>query len=228
VSIDQAPESLADTSCSFVYPIIHGFAKRGKRTLTMMETLERGFMQLPTAQLKQIVEGNEGDFDVLHSVFVELLFRKRKLARELRSKVSERLAELEEQYFPWPSTEAQIGEKGLDDSFFHYSQGLLGFMGYRVGASGIGAARRQELLHSVYVGRLPSLNSKSYMAEWGLPQTKERLRKIAESIAAFVRNAKRRQRRELSRAISQWEADLEFLKRAYYVGKYDFGWPDTN
>ena len=112
--------------------------------------------------------------------------------------------------------------------FFQYRQGLLRFLGYRVGASGVGALQRQELLRSVYNGPLPSLNSKEYMEEWGKPTTGGRLRKIAESIAAFVRNAKRRDARRLSIAITEWEADLAYLKSRFYDGHYDFTWPDTN
>jgi hypothetical protein len=65
------------------------------------------------------------------------------------------------------------------------------------------------------------------MAEWGAPSTGPRLRKMVESLAAFARNAKRRDARRLSVAIAEWESDLDYLKRTYYVGRYDFVWPDT-
>lgn len=32
----------------------------------------------------------------------------------------------------------------------------------------------------------------------------------------------------LERAIGEWEADLQFLHDAYYVGKFTFEWPETD
>ena len=48
---------------------------------------------------------------------------------------------------------------------------------------------------------------------------------MAESIAAFARNAKRRRQINLNDAIGEWEADLEFLYEEYYVGHFHFAWP---
>lgn len=199
----------------------------------MVISTERPYIQLRTAQLQQIVEEGQGDFDLMHVVFVELLFRERRAARELRNAVGDRLAEMEKlaaleaKYFKWPTTDAPGGDGEVDDSFFQYHQGLLGFVGYRVGASGVSAPQREDLLDSVYANPLPPLNSREYMAEWGAPSTGVRLRKMAESIAAFTRNAKRRNARRLWTAISEWEADLAYLKNTYYICHYDFIWPDT-
>jgi hypothetical protein len=190
-------------------------------------SVDRPHIQLLTAQLRELVEEKAHDFDVLHGVFVELLFRERRAARELRKVVGDRLSVLEIGYFQWPTTEAPEGPGQLDDSYFQYQQGLLGFIGYRVGASGVGATQRQDLLDSVYLGPLPLLNSKDYMAEWGHPSTGNRLKKIAESIAAFARNAKRRDDQRMSTAIAEWEADLNYLKATYYVSRYQFPWPET-
>lgn len=187
----------------------------------------RPYIQLRTAKLTELVESSLHDFDVLHSVYVELLYRERRAARELRKEVSERLASLEKQYFQWPTTEASGGVKELDDSYFQHQQGLLGFVGYRVGANGVGASQRQDLLDSVYLDQLPSLNSKEYMSEWGEPSTDTRLKKIAESIAAFTRNAKRRNPQLMSVAISEWESDLSYMKDKYYTHNVYFVWPDS-
>ena len=195
--------------------------------MNLFPSVERAYIKLRTAELRQLVEESEPTYDLLHDVFVALLFRERRAARELLTVVADRLTALEKGYFKWPTTDAPVGNGEVDDSFFQYRQGLLRFLGYRVGASGVGALQRQELLRSVYNGPLPSLNSKEYMEEWGKPTTGGRLRKIAESIAAFVRNAKRRDARRLSIAITEWEADLAYLKSRFYDGHYDFTWPDT-
>lgn len=195
----------------------------------MPTLVDRPYIQLPTAELRELVERSGRDFDLLHTVYVELLFRERRAAGELRETVAYRLNELQNEYFRWPTTQAPLGDGEVDDAHFQYHQGLLGFVGYRVGAFGVSAVQRRELLDSVYSGPLPSLNSQEYMADWGAPQTSTRLRKIAASIAAFARNAKRRNPGRLLEAISEWEADLAYLKAQYYDNRFDhvFVWPET-
>lgn len=187
----------------------------------------RPHIQLRTAQLKELVESSAHDCDILHTIYVELLFREKRAAKELREQVSESLKVLSTKYFVWPSTDAQLGDGQIDDSYFQYHQGLLGFMGYRVGESGIGQTQRHDLLDAVYSGRLPTLNSKEYMSEWGEPSTGQRLKKVAESIAAFVRNAKRRNPQRMSLAISEWESDLSYMKERYYRHSLNFIWPNA-
>jgi hypothetical protein len=65
-----------------------------------------------------------------------------------------------------------------------------------------------------------------YMAEWGTPSSATQRRKMEESIAAFTRNAKRRAFPKLAVTITEWEGDLEYLRKVYYVGRYDFNWPN--
>jgi hypothetical protein len=48
---------------------------------------------------------------------------------------------------------------------------------------------------------------------------------MAETIASFVRNAKRRRDAHMGSAIKDWEADLEFLYFGYYVDRFHFAWP---
>ena len=56
----------------------------------------------------------------------------------------------------------------------------------------------------------------------------QRLRKLAETIAALTRNAKRRRDSIMATAIEHWEQDLEFLYYEFYVEKFYFGWPTTD
>jgi hypothetical protein len=48
---------------------------------------------------------------------------------------------------------------------------------------------------------------------------------MAETIAALARNAKRRADVGMEGAIEDWEDDLDFLFRAFYRGRFRFGWP---
>lgn len=106
---------------------------------------------------------------------------------------------------------------------------MLRFLGYHVGHQGVEPEARKQLLSRVFRGDLPPFHSPRYMAEWGKPQSALRLRKIAESIAAFARNNKRRHDPSLDQAIADWEADLEFLYDEFYAGyfHFDFHWPST-
>ena len=60
----------------------------------------------------------------------------------------------------------------------------------------------------------------------GRPRSSVRLKKMAESIATFCRNGKRRAR-SMELAVVEWEQDLEWLRVTYYVGRFRFEWPST-
>lgn len=128
-------------------------------------------------------------------------------------------------YFPWPTTDAPDGVGG-GVAFEWQEIGMLSYLGYHVGTTSLlTAAHRTRLLGHVFLMRLPPLNGLAYMRSWGSPDTGPRLRKIAEALAAFARNAKRRKNPNLAEAIRQWEADLSFLRSAHYAGRFDFLWP---
>jgi hypothetical protein len=132
-----------------------------------------------------------------------------------------------DEFFNWPSTEA-IGGNGKLMLPQSVSDGMLSYLDYRVGRqNGEVASIRQSILCRVFEGHLPPVFTTDYMSSWGVPKSAARLRKIAESIAAFTRNAKRRRDYEMDDAISDWESDLGFLYERYYVGHFSFGWPIT-
>jgi len=129
-------------------------------------------------------------------------------------------------YFPWPTTDAPNG--GGDVKAGDWQEiGMLSYLGYHVGVtSALSTAQRRRLLIHVFNMRLPPLNGVAYMRSWGTPETGPRLKKIAEAIAAFARNAKRRRNPRLAEAIRQWEDDLMYLRRVLYIGRFDgFTWP---
>lgn len=134
-----------------------------------------------------------------------------------------------EESFDWPTTAILPSQKALHGDHFEYQEGVLRFLGYRVGFSGLSKRRRRAVLRYAYGGQLPQVGSEDYMLEWGSPSTGARLKKMAHSIAAFARNGKRNERQDMSKAVDHWVADLAWLKSDYYDGRYDgqFQWPDT-
>ena len=102
-------------------------------------------------------------------------------------------------------------------------------MGYGVGRkAALSADRRRAILAYVFMGRLPPVNDSHYMQEWGRPKSNRRLRKLANSLAAFARNARRKKSSSWNHAIANWEADLAHLKKRYYDRRLrDWKWPET-
>ncbi len=131
-------------------------------------------------------------------------------------------------FFRWPSTKAPISAYGYEGDFYFYKEGVLHFVGYIVGKEGENMPRRQAILNCVFHNRLPNVDSPEYMKEWGEPKTPHRLKKLADCIAAFTRNAKRNSGGDYSQAIREWETDLQYLYDKYYVGEFDFAWPETS
>lgn len=103
---------------------------------------------------------------------------------------------------------------------------MLAFLGYRVGLTkGLSERSRVQILDVAFGSPLPPINGPDYMREWGTPKSAARLKKLADSLAAFARNAKRNSSTSLESAIADWEHDLEYLYYQYYVGKFRFAWP---
>ncbi|WP_447909501.1 hypothetical protein [Brevundimonas bullata] len=126
--------------------------------------------------------------------------------------------------FQWPSTEASVGHLGLDIQMGP-ATGILAALGYRVGQAGAPLKQRRQILDFTFTEDLPPIDSAAYMRSWGEPNSGPRLQKLAESLAAFARNAKRREVYALKTAILQWQDDLQYLHDRYYIGHFGFNWP---
>ena len=102
----------------------------------------------------------------------------------------------------------------------------MGLSGYHVGATrGRPEKQRRRILNSIFLkDDLSDVDDRTYSALWGPPMTSKRLQKLAESIAAFARTAKRSPN-DLGQAIEEWEGDLEYLKATFYDRWGDFPWP---
>jgi hypothetical protein len=131
-------------------------------------------------------------------------------------------------FFVWPSTAATVGDASLG-SIGAPKRGMLAALGYHVGVTkGLPAPVRQFLLDEMFAMHLPLVHSQSYTREWDDPSTPGRLRKMADTIASLVRNAKRRSHGAQTRMQFEWEDDLNYLYRSYYLGLFSFGWPDPD
>ena len=134
----------------------------------------------------------------------------------------------QDDFFKWPSTDAPGGDGSIAADGW-VQEGVLASLEYRVGkTSDLSAPLRQAILSKVFAGVIPPAFPRAYLDQWGEPGSALRLRKIAESIAAFARNAKRRSDGRLDQAISDWESDLEYLYFEFYVERFGFGWPSTH
>lgn len=135
------------------------------------------------------------------------------------------IAEADPRAFPWPTTKAPKGKSGLDSGNWHLI-GMLSYLGYRVGATaGVSVGIRHQILDICFDAPLPPINGMDYMRSWGPPGTTVRLRKLANELASFARNGKRKRNANLSNAVADWEADLKYLYQHYYVGRFRFSWP---
>lgn len=189
--------------------------------------VNRPYIDKLNLELRQFARENWDNLSILAEILVELLFRRKKLAIDLRGHVVERLIEIQMESFNWPSTEVILGSGSLANVDWPKA-GLLSFMGYRTGLKGSVEESRREILDFMYTKNVPNVISVEYMKKWGKPNTGKRLLQLARSLANFVKNEKRNNPITYMVSITEREADLEYLKRKYYIGRYDFTWPRTN
>ena len=190
-------------------------------------TQKRPYTQFDFDELKRIADAEWSNVQILNKLHHELEFRSRKKAQFLRERIVQRLIQLQGSQFVWPTTIATTGSQNLPSDVFKYEEGLLKQCGYKVGASGLPESQRRQILDSVFLQPLAFVDDTTYLSEWGEHNTSRRLQKLAESIAAFTRNAKRRNTSSFNKAVQDWESDLAYLKRTYYDGRFYFQWPRT-
>jgi len=137
---------------------------------------------------------------------------------------------LSEWGFDWPQTTIvpSRGLPGTDDGDpgSWPKVGLLRHLGYGVGAKGVSRSERRQILRNVFTKSVPNVLSLDHMAEWGKPNTRTRLQKLANSIASFAKIQKRKECPS-DEAIKNWEDDLAWLKETFYHAKFTFSWPST-
>ncbi len=188
---------------------------------------QRSYIKCHIDELERIAVSEWNNTTVLSEIHDELEFRSRKKAFDLRKRIASRLTQLQDALFTWSTTISNPGLQSLSSDVFKYEEGLLRQYGYKVGMNGLSESERWEILDTVFLRPL-QMDDAAYSSEWGEPRSAKRLQKLAESIAAFTRNAKRRRRGSLSKAIQDWETDLAYLKRTYYNNRFSFQYPRTS
>lgn len=187
---------------------------------------------LPKRTVKEILQMQQNAFVVLDSV------EKRKMHNEARRLLKAINKEFIRRYrgkpqgdgyFHWPNTDTGLEGEGFLSETGWVTDGVLSYYGYRVGITdGKSASLRRIILDEVFSGVIPPVFATHYLYQWGAPNSASRLRKMAEALASFSKNAKRRDALKLACAIKDWEEDLEFLYFKYYVDRFHFGWPKTS
>ena len=130
-------------------------------------------------------------------------------------------------WFSWPATDAQPSNQKLGDVDWP-QEGMLSYLGYHVGETQPTPSEvRRRILEYAFECDLPPINGLAYFEAWGEPRSTKRLNKLANTLAAFTRNAKRKDA-STAKAINDWESDLCFLHKKYYTDLFHFGWPDTS
>jgi hypothetical protein len=115
----------------------------------------------------------------------------------------------------WPPEAVATRGHALSGTVFSHEQGMLSFMGYRVGAgSELTTMQRRAILTYIFMGDLPTVTSTSYTKEWGAPRSRRRLLKLKNTLMALIRNAQRRAG-SMRIAIQEWQEDLQFVHEAF-------------
>lgn len=131
-------------------------------------------------------------------------------------------------FFQWPSTIAWLGD-GCFDFEKDLESGVLSTFGYSVNQEdNLDEATRLRLLDEIFHVNLPPVFYPQTLTDWDDPASAGRLRKMANCLAAFSRNAKRRIHRDLSLAVEKWETDLRYLRHRYYIEHFGFDWPRSD
>ena len=111
------------------------------------------------------------------------------------------------------------GKKFADESPVHK-------LGYVVGkVAGLPEKARRRVLADAYTGKLPKVHSAEYMATWGTPGSRIRLRRMANHLATFARLWQNEP--NFDTAVDHWRSDLDWLHGEFYEPWMRFRWPES-
>lgn len=115
----------------------------------------------------------------------------------------------------WPSTYAQPANPHHGIAFDAEDHGLLSHFGYHVGKKAPSQARRREAILKALRQPLSNTDfSDTYVLDCGPPNSQQRLQKIINALAAFIRNGKRRGPGH-QLAVEHWQQDLDWLEESF-------------
>ena len=127
--------------------------------------------------------------------------------------------------FPWPEfNPTDEGEGGGEWDSVEETPLLK--LGYHAGRThSLSPTTRHNFLSEAFSGELPFAESDEYMAEWGAPGSRKRLRRLAWHLAFLIRN--RRKNPSQTYAVNDWEDDLKWLHEQYFKPIMRFSWPGS-
>ena len=115
----------------------------------------------------------------------------------------------------WPRQAIASRTEALSDKVFPCEQGMLSFMGYKVGAgSTLTIMDRRQILVYVWLGPLPTVIDVDYTQQWGTAGSRRRLMKLKNTLMSFIRNAQRRSG-NMHIAIHEWQEDLQYIHESF-------------
>ena len=181
-----------------------------------------------TQELREQARANADDPRALLEILRDLTTWSDEEIAEMQRDIIDQVTRQLETSFPWPETDAPTGDGSVDPGEWP-EIGLLGKLGYSVGKGGKGKYRRRAILRKAFQADASEwLPVKEQAEQWAKPKSPARLQKIANSLAAFARNARKKDDPSLETAISHWEADLTHLKEQFYDEQYSFEWPNLS
>lgn len=212
-------------------------------------TRKRPYIRLTQVQLTALYQKVKSDLPQLTDLVYELQFRAC-VDKPFKAQALEQLLRLKAQQpapappptstpvtlvttepgFPFPSSDiVQTRIKLMAHRFAGKSWhevGLLKASGYVVGSSeGKKTDERWRILNWVFLcDELKGVDDPYYAEEWGTPKSSLRLQKMANSLAAFARNAQRSPN-DMRVAIKEWKEDLDYLYHTFYTQWHKFPWP---
>jgi hypothetical protein len=132
--------------------------------------------------------------------------------------------------FNWPSPVFHGGRCGVIEGSDWMAEGLLKHLGYTVGITrGLPEPERHRILDRAMAANLNLDGQNRFGSDWGNAGEKNRLHKLAQSIAKFIVLHRGRENADsYETAIEQWESDLAWLRERYYRDWMKFRWPQTH
>ena len=91
--------------------------------------------------------------------------------------------------------------------------GVLRAIGYQVGNEGVDPKIRHWLLEYAMQGVLPPIKDRSYMEEWGEPESKKRFYKVKRVIEYLIEDHSNPN--IFDKALRDWQKDLDYLDKKW-------------
>lgn len=146
--------------------------------------------------------------ELLAEISVNLKRQEQKKRAELHTK-----AALKKGKYDWPKLDCPAAQYGYQQGNYQiWSEGLMSYVGYKVGARGEPRWIRWKLIDCVVHKTLPNVNSASYMQEWGEPKSRERLAKLHNFLSFY---SEHQGPGDWRKARSDYNEDLNYFQDRY-------------